>query len=605
MAMASQTPIKNNNKRHLEDSTPEKTHNPEKKFDDKPSPKQGENCQDKDNAPTTGDTRTIVSPVSHHDNKREGDYGSDKSPASDNPISTQEKSYAEATAGSSSPDKTHTTTKANLRPHMTSLGQIKNCPSRHSKPETKTTHQSTSKDKNATGKETEAETAKKQIVFIINKNGPVSPQNLKENQILEILGKTLFKKEEMESIRINTKGKRVTVLVNPETEKTRTTLEEIKKIGKTLTTNINNQIKWELTSSPIRAIGVIKGLQTEDTEEKIREELEKTPNIISARKLGKYKTVWSLSFKTNDLPTTLKTKYGNKKLTPFANQTTTCPRCMQSGHRAADCTKNAITCAKCGKEGHPIKSCKAQTPQCPKCKGKHTGFDPKCPQNLRENEEKNKKIQELKEKRERKIEENRQKAAIKQIASQTQQKVPEPQQINTEEIAEKVIEKLEKVISRVIDQKVTKLKEELLKNQEKHLKEIMDKTTDHLTETREITTTLKEYLNYCKENDKESQRKYDEMGRELMEKTIQLTNSSLEEENSMYSETQSTEQSESESESESETSQDEITDNNTENTFTKDSTASNTSQTQTFHTHNNEIINLRPFKQYATPQKNE
>ena len=458
----------------------------------------------------------------------------DKGPALDKSFTADNRSFASVVTTSPCQNKSPETDKPQSGSKLTTLGTpIAQPPRLYIPPQKRINEDNRTENEeiptNNKENANEKGSAKKQIVFILNKNGPVAPQNLEEKKIREILQQETFKNEEIESIRINTKGKRVTALIAPKTEKAKQNIEEIKRTGKTLTANINDQIRWELTVAPIRAIGVIKGLRTEETEEQIREKLEKIPEVITARNLGRYNTTWSLSLRTSELPKSIVTPYGRKNVQPYANQTLNCPRCMQSGHRAVDCPDQAITCAKCGKKGHGIKDCTEQSPQCPKCHGKHTGFDPKCPRNQKEAAEKKEKIIELKEKREKQIKEKKQNEKLDQIANLSKKDANPTTENLTEKINE-LTENLENIIQKIVKKELEKVKDELLKQQEKQINEFIEKAktqqTVHTDEIKEhVNKAMKEVI-AC--NTKETYKTFKQMQEKIKVDMIQTLRDSNE-----------------------------------------------------------------------------
>lgn len=128
--------------------------------------------------------------------------------------------------------------------------------------------------------------------------------------------------------------------------------------------------------SPDKAVGVIRGLPTDMSDNEILEAIPATVPVMNARRLGSSEVV-QLIFQATKIPEYISVGYTRFKVTPYVGRPRQCTKCLRFGHIASTC-QMSLRCGRCGKD-HDKAACSADQPRCPNCKRAHESTSHRCP----------------------------------------------------------------------------------------------------------------------------------------------------------------------------------------------------------------------------------
>lgn len=124
------------------------------------------------------------------------------------------------------------------------------------------------------------------------------------------------------------------------------------------------------------AVGVIRGVATDMSEEELTLALRATVPVKQVRRFGQSEAV-KLVFDTNTAPAFVTIGYTRFRVAAYLEKPTQCPKCHRFGHIGCVCSK-PTRCVRCG-EDHERTACNAENPRCTNCNKKHESTSPNCP----------------------------------------------------------------------------------------------------------------------------------------------------------------------------------------------------------------------------------
>lgn len=129
--------------------------------------------------------------------------------------------------------------------------------------------------------------------------------------------------------------------------------------------------------SKTHAVGVIKDVAKDITEEELKAQLKSTIKLAQLRRLGDSQTV-RLTFLGSELPSHVAVGCVRHPVTAYSPRPVQCHSCGKLGHLTPTCARQKI-CLRCS-NAHDTEECPPNAPsKCVNCGGKHHAASPHCP----------------------------------------------------------------------------------------------------------------------------------------------------------------------------------------------------------------------------------
>lgn len=129
--------------------------------------------------------------------------------------------------------------------------------------------------------------------------------------------------------------------------------------------------------SKTHAVGVIKDVSKDITEEELRAQLKSTVKLVQLRRLGDSQTV-RLTFVGSELPSHVAVGCVRHPVTAFSPRPVQCHSCGKLGHLTVRCARQKV-CLRCSNT-HDTEECPPNAPsKCVNCGGQHHAKSPQCP----------------------------------------------------------------------------------------------------------------------------------------------------------------------------------------------------------------------------------
>lgn len=152
----------------------------------------------------------------------------------------------------------------------------------------------------------------------------------------------------------------------------------------------NNEWDCYIPSHKVQTQGIIKGIDTEISEEDIKNDIQVYPQttikavkrLLKKDKEDKNKliptTAIKITFEGTTLPEYAYIYHVKKSIELYIGDVIQCYNCFLFGHMSKHCNSKQ-TCCNCAEEGHTSADCKSPKPKCRNCKGEHLAVSRECP----------------------------------------------------------------------------------------------------------------------------------------------------------------------------------------------------------------------------------